>query len=301
MARQRYVPLGLHFAHGNTGTTLMAKLGAKGLLVWVCLIAAAKRGGVQGQYIHVSDQETWTNFGLQADPPEFTFESFLTVTGRLKQTSRTRHGRLLYVTLTRWPEWNKEWKRDQDATQKASKRDESNTDIPATDERHNGDGKALARADCDCDCEGETTTERDASPAAANGAAAVELLTLLTTAKYTGPDYHTAEPQRALAWLRQGFASPSVGNVAGYYRRSMEKPDHWPEPLPGQQPTRAPLPLVKILDAWIRNVGRTDVWSGVEFEIDDRERRRNEKITNEQRLELHELWQSLQPQPTEVT
>lgn len=297
MARQRYVPLGLHFAHGKTGATILAKHGNVGLLVWVCLIAAAKRSTVQGQYIHVSDAETWTNFGLSADPPNFTFESFLTTTGRIKQTSRTRHGQLLYVTLTRWRDWNDEWRRESEATQKARKRAETNPDTMPTEPGHDAD---TLPTECEYECEGETTTTRDPSPAAANRAAAAELITHLTTANYTGPDYHTNEPQRALAWLRRGLSSPSVQNVAGYYRRAMEQPDHWPEPTTGEQPTRPTLPLMDILTAWIRNVGHTDHWAGVERELNDREHRRGETLTTDQRHELHQLWQTLQPTTEEA-
>ena len=55
------------------------------------------------------------------------------------------------------------------------------------------------------------------------------------------------------------------------------------------------LPLFDVLTAWITNVGWTDHWPGVELEILDREHRRGETLSDEQRLELHELWQSLQP------
>lgn len=150
--RKRYVPLGLHFAHGDTGTAIMDKLGCKGLLVWVCLMAAAKRSTVQGQYIHLSDQETWANFGLLADPPAFTFDEFLTLTGRMKQTRKTRSGRLTYVTLTHWADWNKAWKQDADAEQKSSKRGQSAPDMGATDERQPGD---IHSTECEGECESE--------------------------------------------------------------------------------------------------------------------------------------------------
>ena len=63
----------------------------------------------------------------------------------------------------------------------------------------------------------------------------------------------------------------------------------------GSEPARPVLPLFDILTAWITNVGHTDHWPGVELEISDREHRRGETLTDEQRLELHELWQGLQP------
>ena len=63
----------------------------------------------------------------------------------------------------------------------------------------------------------------------------------------------------------------------------------------GSEPARPPLPLFTILTAWIRTVGHTDVWPSVEREIEDRQTRRGDTLTDEERLELHELWQSLQP------
>ena len=128
MARKRYVPLSVHFAHGQTGTALLQELGRDGLLVWVCLIAAAKRSSVPGQFIHLSDAETWEQFGIASDPPKVAFEDVLRVTGRMKQTARRRHGRMLYVTLTHYGDWNDAFRTDIATTQKSSKRAESKPD-----------------------------------------------------------------------------------------------------------------------------------------------------------------------------
>lgn len=119
--RRRFVPLSVHFAHGETGTTLLREFGTDGLLVWVCLIAAAKRSPDQGTYLHITDAETWATFGIASCPPSFTFEDFLLTTGKLRQTSKRRSGRILYVSLTRWDEWNKNRSRQTSGAQNPCK------------------------------------------------------------------------------------------------------------------------------------------------------------------------------------
>lgn len=135
----RYVPLSVTFAHGSTGARLIEEFGAKGLLVWVCLIAACKRSLVQGQYEHVSDAETWATFGLSQDPPDFIFEEFLRTTGRLRKTTQRRSGRILYVSLSSWEEWNKIDKRGLDSARKSRKREESRPDTTRTQSGHEAD------------------------------------------------------------------------------------------------------------------------------------------------------------------
>lgn len=136
--------------------------------------------------------------------------------------------------------------------------------------------------------------------AAADSAMQVELLTLLTAARYDGPDYHSAEPDRALAWLRRALASPSVENKAGMYRRQMEKPDHWPESN-GSAPASVsgvPRPLFEVISSWIDNAGWLDTWQGVEREIGERQEGRGEVLSVEQVEVLRKRWQTLQRDTT---
>lgn len=148
----RWVPLSCTFAHGTTGTKIMEEHGSMGLLVWVSLIAACKRSLVQGQYEHVSDAETWATFGLSEDPPPFTFEDFLRTTGRLRKTTQRRSGRITYVSLTSWEEWNKTSRRDLDSARKSSKRQETKPDTSRTQNGHVAD-KILPYRDSDIERE----------------------------------------------------------------------------------------------------------------------------------------------------
>lgn len=155
--RRRFVPISVHFAHGSTGTALLEEFGKDGLLVWVCLIAAAKRSAVQGQYIHLSDAETWATFGLASSPPEFSFEDFLKATGKLHQTSRRRSGRVLYVSLTHWDEWNPTRARPSSGAQNTSK----TNDFGQTLDGSKAD-EGPPDSDSESDSEHESEEEQDA-------------------------------------------------------------------------------------------------------------------------------------------
>ena len=120
--RTRYVPLGVYFAHGATGTRLLKRFGHAGLLVWVCLLAAAKRADIEGTLTYASDGEAWLALGLLEHRPEFTLDTFFTYTGQLKQTRKTRSGQLKHVKITRWEDWNKTWRTELEAEKKSRKR-----------------------------------------------------------------------------------------------------------------------------------------------------------------------------------
>lgn len=137
-ARQ-FVPLYVHFAESKLGVALKQEFGAEGLAVWMCLLAAAKRNLPQGTFRYSSESDAWAQLGLLDAQPSFTFEEFLTVTGRMKQTSRTRSGHLSNVTCTQWQHWNDEYGRQKDRERKSRKRaentrtqDGTSTDDPPT-------------------------------------------------------------------------------------------------------------------------------------------------------------------------
>lgn len=120
--RRQYFPLAVTFAHGNTGVRLKKRFGRDGLLVWVCYLTACKTNWIQGQFSYTSEPDGWTKLGLYGYEPEFSLSTFFTFTGHLKQTRRTRSGDLVDVICTQWEAWNKEFKRDRDASEKSRKR-----------------------------------------------------------------------------------------------------------------------------------------------------------------------------------
>lgn len=102
--RSPYVPIDVLIAFGDFGTKLADKWGIEGLGCWMLFLAACKREPVQGTFTYTTDAEAWGKLGGCATG--FGLDEFWTLTGRYKKTSRRRHGRITYVTCTRWDTWN---------------------------------------------------------------------------------------------------------------------------------------------------------------------------------------------------
>jgi hypothetical protein len=117
-----YAPLSVTFATDPMGTRLQEEYGAEGLGVWAAMIAAAKRGRGQIVFAHDSD---WQAIDILS-PPSFTLRAFLKTTGTMKQTSTKTHGRVLYVLLTRYEDWNDDARRGRERERKACTDAESN-------------------------------------------------------------------------------------------------------------------------------------------------------------------------------
>lgn len=126
--RRQYVPLSVHFAHGETGRRILAEWGPTGLLTWVSLLAAAKRSPEQGVFEWSSEPEAWYLLGLAAHAPEWTFEAFVKWLGRYKLANTTRSGEVRKTSITAWKAWNKQIGRDLDAARKRRKRAENTPD-----------------------------------------------------------------------------------------------------------------------------------------------------------------------------
>jgi hypothetical protein len=88
--RRPWIPISSSFALDKTGARLKEELGRDGLLVWTCLIAAAKRAAIQGSFEYASEADAWRQLGLYGHEPDFTFEDFLAVTDKLKLTISSR-------------------------------------------------------------------------------------------------------------------------------------------------------------------------------------------------------------------
>lgn len=131
MKRRRYVPMDVNVAFGRFGTKLEAKWGMEGLCTWMLLLAAAKREPAQGTFTYTSEAEAWTKIGATAT--RFSFNEFITFCGRGKQTRRTVSGRVSYVEITGWTDWNNEFRQQADSEQKSRKRAHSRPDTLPTD------------------------------------------------------------------------------------------------------------------------------------------------------------------------
>lgn len=141
--RRQYVPISSRIAFTRTGTALLDRWDMEGLCAWMLFLAACKRELVQGELVYTSDEEAWTKIG--AEPKAFTLDEFFSFTGRLKQTRRTRHGRITYAICTRWKEWNNTVTTELKREQKSRSRGENAGDIPDTLSGHEGDSEYRSR------------------------------------------------------------------------------------------------------------------------------------------------------------
>lgn len=152
--RGRYVPVDVNVAFKRFGTKLQDKWGMEGLCAWMLMLAAAKREPQQGTFTYTSEVEAWTKLGATAT--KFSFNEFITFCGRNKQTRRTASGRISYVEITGWEEWNNEWHREQDAQRKSRKRAHFKPDIDPTPPGHSADkDQTESEAETEVECEAE--------------------------------------------------------------------------------------------------------------------------------------------------
>ncbi len=126
--RRQYVPLATHFATAKTGTRIQEDLGLEGLAVWACTLAAAKKSQLQGTLIWTCDADAWSLLGISGHPPDFTFDTFVTLLGRLKQARTRKVGQEKHTTLTRFGQWNYTIRSQHDASRKRSKRAQNTAD-----------------------------------------------------------------------------------------------------------------------------------------------------------------------------
>jgi hypothetical protein len=131
---RRYYRVDLDFWHKTTCHKLLEQHGPWGPCVWLSMVAEAKRSSVPGVLIVTSMEALQDRLGLIDYELPFTLDEFLQTTGRLKQTSRSRVGRLLHVTLTHYGEWQKDWQRDADRDRQTRRRSQQNDrDTSVTD------------------------------------------------------------------------------------------------------------------------------------------------------------------------
>jgi len=139
---QRYARIDVDFMHKRTANKLLQEFGPAGPLVFLLLLLRSKDGVVPGIFTYTSEANAWEKLGLENATLDFTFDAFLKLTGRLKQTSRTPVGRLMNVKLTRYGDWQKDAQRYEEATKKSRIRRKSTGDTrgtpPGTGAGHSG-------------------------------------------------------------------------------------------------------------------------------------------------------------------
>lgn len=124
----RYFHLDVAFMHKRTFDKLYDAFGHAGQLAFVALCAQAKTSPSPGTFTYENEAAGWAKLGFEGRTPEFTLDEFFTVTGRLKQTSRTARGRLTDVKITQYGRWQKDARRHTERERKARYRAQNTRD-----------------------------------------------------------------------------------------------------------------------------------------------------------------------------
>lgn len=147
--RRRWIALDVEFTTNPLGSRLRAEFGNEGPLVWIALLAAAKRSANEGMVSFGSDTDLWHLLGI--DPPAFSSDDFLKVTGRMKETARRNRGQITDITLRRWGDLQQTIRRDVATDRQARSRARIRRDIDVTDSdsyRDNDqDSRSISAAD----------------------------------------------------------------------------------------------------------------------------------------------------------
>jgi hypothetical protein len=141
----RYFFVDVHFGHKKTCARLLDKFGHAGPLVYLLVLAEAKKNTPAGTFTYESEEAGWRYLGLLEHPPDFTLEAFFAVTGQLKQTRRTRRGRITDVKWTAWGRWQKDWERERVRKTMRRKRahSESNNGVTQQSQDRNTSGTEI--------------------------------------------------------------------------------------------------------------------------------------------------------------
>ena len=108
----RFFHVDVQFGHKRTCERLLDRFGHAGPLVFLLVLAEAKKSNPAGTFTYESEEGAWRTLGLMSHRPDFTIDEFFTVLGQYKQTRKTRSGRITNVILTQWGRWQKDWERE---------------------------------------------------------------------------------------------------------------------------------------------------------------------------------------------
>lgn len=127
-SRKRWFACDVHVFHSDLGVDLREEFGTVGLCMWVGFLAACKRNNPPGKISYTTDGECLSLMGLPGvelvdeELEPFKLDDFWTFLGQRKQTSVTRRKRLVYVSSTRWGQWQNDAGRQREAERKRRSR-----------------------------------------------------------------------------------------------------------------------------------------------------------------------------------
>lgn len=145
--------------YGNDFTDrLHARFGWAGVGVFVAFLCAAKRSAIPGRISFTSDAEARDLLRINGWPlvddhgETWTLDDFWAFTGRMKQTQKTRRGRIQNVRATRWEQWQNVQKTLIERERKRRSRANSERDnVPLereSERERESDSPARAHASC---------------------------------------------------------------------------------------------------------------------------------------------------------
>lgn len=167
--RSRWITWDVHFLDGPTGSAIYERFGFAGVALFAGFLSACKRNSVQGQFAYGSDADGLAQMGypgaelVDGTGSAFTLDDYWTLTGRLKQTSRRRRGRVTYVTSTNWAKWQQNY-----GTRKGDE-EKGRSGAGNTDEKPDAssqDATELLALDPDSDHDPDKDRDNDRSSAA---------------------------------------------------------------------------------------------------------------------------------------
>lgn len=168
LRRRQYVPISVHIAKSRTGKHLLERFGPDGLLVWILVLCAAKKGFTQGEFEYDTEFDGWRKLGIEDYPPSFTLDEFFEYTGRIKATRRDRNraktGRQV-TEITAWKEWNLSVKREHDAEKKRWKRAQTTATLGGTEVEVESEYEAIGRTSSEDDALSQEQKEQNAAEA----------------------------------------------------------------------------------------------------------------------------------------
>ena len=137
--RRRFFAVDPEFPFDRLANRLLSEFGPAGVVVWIYVVAAAKRAPVEGYFSYTSDAEAWEKLGIDQQHADFTLDEFFTLTGHLHETKKHARVGVTTIDLRRWDELQLTINRQIDAERQARSRARNTRTQGVTDQDQDQD------------------------------------------------------------------------------------------------------------------------------------------------------------------
>ncbi len=109
--KRTWLAMDVQYYDSNLAIGIREKFGVVGVVVFDAFLRACKRSSIEGQIAYASLPDFLHMIGLPGlelvdeQGRGWSLDALWTYLGRMKNTSRTRSGRITYVRSTRWERW----------------------------------------------------------------------------------------------------------------------------------------------------------------------------------------------------